>query len=192
MEKTIRINVGRKGGRKEGRKEGKNAWTYLVISRRGQGKNVVRGTGGGCIVKCRTDGRTSSKHGTYVFHPTPIPSPASPRLGFHVAISYPTNPEVLEGSDLSRAPVPDWSTSIFSTPRPTRPPPSRRRRPYAPAIHLGGVGGSVVLSRLVWYHSLPTVSVTPPPSCSPQKHTHIRTFIIKTRTSSNTHIFITT
>lgn len=40
-----------------------------------------------------------------------------PPVGFHVAISHPTNPEVLEGSDLSRAPVPDWSASIFPTPR---------------------------------------------------------------------------
>lgn len=98
-------------------------------------------------------------------------SPAPyPPVGFHVAISYPTNPEVLEGSDLSRAPVPDWSASIFPTPRPTRPPPlpSRGWCPYArPRYHndSGGVGGSVVLSRLVRYHiqsRLPIVCQQPP------------------------------
>lgn len=77
-----------------------------------------------------------SKHGTYVFSAT-VPTPTSsttpifPAFGFHVAISYPTNPEVLEGSDLSWAPVPDWSSSIFPTPRPTRPPSSRERLAYA-------------------------------------------------------------
>jgi len=76
-------------------------------------------------VKCWMDGRERQQTRHVCFPRYPPYSPdcypyVYPAFGFHVAISYPTNPEVLEGSDLSWAPVPDWSSSIFPTPRPTR------------------------------------------------------------------------
>lgn len=91
----------------------------------------------GYIVKCRTDGRSGHKHGTYVFSLAAPAAGGYPALGFRVAISYPTNPEVLEGSDLSRAPVPDWSASIFPTPRPTR---ARRRGTGGAPLHSDDAG----------------------------------------------------
>lgn len=127
------------------------------------------GEGGGgdaYIVKCRTDGQT-----WHVCFPPPPRRPRRPvpcvsscsrRRRFpRRAISYPTNPEVLEGSDLSRAPVPDWSASIFPTPRLPHPVANvvvARAVPLTrAAIHLDvddGGGGSVVPSRLVRYHIL--------------------------------------
>lgn len=114
MEKTIRNKrrkeraEGRKEGRTEGRKEGRKERTP-------ERTWLLAGGGGGGGVG-RTDGRQTRRHVCFHLHNPPAPPPGR---FFPRRRRFPrTNPEVLDGSDLSRTPVPDWSASIFPAPRP--------------------------------------------------------------------------